>query len=288
MASRFRWKSLRDICFCLIACLSVLAVSVAAEAQPADPSPADSKATEAAGAKVEARGLRVVGEGYGGEGGVRPFNWSPGVNIALLVTVPDGGLIEFDHGESEVTKLVDEKGTNLLVRGEFSMPGFSGMDEVSADGMAMIIEVSAGGIPAKGASAIHAAGTLALRQGSEQKTYKAENVAVKADQTIDAGPVAYTIKSVGKPDWGDKPLRITLETKQSVDAIAGIRFLDAAGAEIESSRAGSMTMSAFDEVQVTEEYDLAREVDQVTVEITYWMDLKTVKVPFDVTVRVGL
>jgi len=240
------------------------------------------------GLKVEARGLRVVGEGYGEENGLRPFNWFPGVTVALLVTSPAGGLIEFDSRASEVTKLVDNKGTDLMVRGEFSMPGFTGSEDVSDDGKAMMIDVGGGGVPAKGADSIQVTGTLAIRRATQQKVHKADNVAVKADQKIEAGPVAFTISSVGKPDWGDNPLRITLEAKQHVDTIAEIRFLDAGGAVIESHRTGSMTMSMGDDVQVTLEFDLAKAVESFSVEVVYWTDLQTAKVPFDVTVRVGL
>lgn len=246
-------------------------------------------ADETAAVSVEVRGVRVVGPGYGSEGEeLRPFNWSKGVTLALLVSVPEGGIIEFDDEACEVTKLVDDKGTDLFVPATFSSPGFSSFDSVSADGKAVLVELNGGGIPAKGAKSITAKGTMAIRAGKSQKSYKAENVPVKMDAKVEAGDIPMVITTVGKPDWGDNPLRISLQATQDVSNIARIRFLDADGTEIESSQSGRMSMSSFDSVQVTTDYDLAKKVETVTVEVTYWTDLRTLKIPFDLTVPAGL
>ncbi|MCB9850574.1 MAG: hypothetical protein H6817_07700 [Phycisphaerales bacterium] len=246
-------------------------------------------AADESNAKVEACGLRVVGKGYGSDNdALRAFNWYDGVSVALLVTAPDGGLIEFDRDASEVKALTDDKGTNLLVQSGYSFPGFTGSNEVSPDGKALLVEVNGGGVPAKGATSIKAKGTIAISGGSKQQAFKSEKVAVKEDATIKAGEVSFKITGVGEPDWGDMPQRIDIETTDKTDAIAGIKFLDAAGAEIESSRSSSMTMQMGDTRQVTYSYNLSKKVEEVTVEITYWTDLRKLVVPFDVTVQVGL
>lgn len=238
--------------------------------------------------KVQVRGLRIVGEGYGGEQGLQPFSSAPGVSLALLVTTSDGGLIEVDNDASKVEQLVDDKGTNLLTEPKYSMAGFSHMADVSPDGKAIMTEISGGTPPAKGASSVRAVGAIAIRTAREKKSHKAENVAVKLDEKVAAGPITFAIKSIGRPDWGDKPLRISLEANQDLGSVAGVRFLDAAGKEIEADQAGSMRMAFGDSIQETRDFDLAQKVDQVTVEVTCWTDMKTVTVPFDVTVKPGL
>ncbi|HRX86935.1 MAG TPA: DUF1573 domain-containing protein, partial [Phycisphaerae bacterium] len=182
-------------------------------------------AARAADANVQVApcGLRVVGEGYGGDNGLRPFNWAPGVTVALMVTAPDGGLIELDDDACKMEKLVDDKGTNLLVDPQYSRAGISGMADVSDDGKALLAEINGGGVPVKGASSIHAVGAIAVRCAKEKKSHKAENVAVKADEKAAAGPVTFTLKEVGKPDWGDKPLRILALRSTCACTVPGIQ-----------------------------------------------------------------
>ena len=49
------------------------------------------------------------------------------------------------------------------------------------------------------------------------------------------------------------------------------------------SGADSIRMGVFGKIAVEVCYKLAQKSDRLTIEIEYWMDMKTVSVPFDLT-----
>jgi hypothetical protein len=105
---------------------------------------------------------------------------------------------------------------------------------------------------------------------------------------IDAGPIPLTIKRAAKPDWGDEPLQIALGATEDLTAVAAINFYDTADRPIEATEAGSMSMNLGEQIQIEQYYNLTRKVDQLTIEVIYWSDLKTIEVPFEVEVGLGL
>jgi hypothetical protein len=243
---------------------------------------------DAAGAGIKACGLRIVAPPYQGEDELRAFNQFAGTSLALLLHRPAGGLIAFDEDASKLAVFADDKGQSLLTKGTFMSPGFSTWPKFSQDGKAALIEINGGAVPGDGAREVKAKGTMVFTAASEKKTFTQTGVQLKAGVMIEAGPIPFKITKTGKPDWGDEPLQITLEAKQDTDRVASVRFLDGGGNEIESSGAGSSSMRFGDSVTIETSYNLGKRVDAVTVEITYWMDMKAIEVPFDVTVTVSL
>src|SRR5690242_5396967 len=81
---------------------------------------------------VEAIGLRVVAPLPNSikEENLRAFNWSPGTTVVLLINAPSGGLVQFDHKSSALTKFIDGKGSDLLAapktEGDTKKQGFFG------------------------------------------------------------------------------------------------------------------------------------------------------------------
>lgn len=237
---------------------------------------------------VEACGLRIVGQGYGEGPDMRPFNWTPGVSMVLRIVNPSGGLIGFDSDASKIESFVDDKGTDLLKSDETYMPvGFSSSDDLSEDGKAALIEVDGGTPPAHGTREIHLKGVAVFVVATEKKTFTQKDVKLAADTEIKAGEISFVISKVGKPDWGDEPLEVTLKASTDLTSVAGVRFLDADGKEIESSVSSEMSMSFNESVTVERGYKLARKVDTATIEVTCWMNLEKVNVPVDVTTGVG-
>ena len=247
------------------------------------------RAAEPEGVKIEVRGVRVVGEGYAeGMGGVRAFNWSKGTSVGVLVVFPEGGLISFNRDASSLDKMADDKGTDLKVRDRFGESGFGMMPGISEDGKACMVEIDGKGVPATGAQEIAASGTLVFTCGSKKETFKQENVLLKVGTKVRAGRIPFEISKVGDPDWGEAPLQITLKTDKDCSAISEIKFLDAAGKEIRSSDAGTMSMSGMGMTQVEKSFNLSEKVETVTVAVTYWMDMAEKKVPFSVKAGLGL
>jgi hypothetical protein len=112
-------------------------------------------------------------------------------------------------------------------------------------------------------------------------------VALTKGTIITLGSLSLTLSEVDPSDDG---VKLGLEGRGSLVALAAIRFLGADGKEIESSKSGSSTShSSFakDDI-VTIFYRLKGKPTQVTVSADLWMDLHRVSIPFDITVGVGL
>lgn len=248
-----------------------------------------------AGITVTAQGLRIIKAPPGGNDKLRAFNWSPGTSVALLVTAPAGGLVSFDREASKVTAFTDDKGTDLTkseAKQKFmwDKTGFEMMPSFSDDGKQCATEVRAPGVPAAGATLLNVAGEIALQVATQKKDFAAENVALKPDTKIAAGPIPFTITKTGKPEWGgdDAAFAVTLEAKQDLHNVAEVQFFDAAGKKIEAKRGSSSRMGFMNNVTVTWEYNLKAKAETAKIVITYWMDMRQVSVPFALRLGVGL
>ncbi|GJM23695.1 MAG: hypothetical protein DHS20C16_01100 [Phycisphaerae bacterium] len=239
---------------------------------------------------VSPYGLRVVAKPVGGDNDMmRAFNSFEGTSIAMLVQQPAGGLISFDSDASKIESFTDDKGKDLLKSSsDFGMPALPMSPDISDGGKEVIIEVNGGQTPTKGATSLKVKGKLVFKAATQKKSYTHKNLEIKADATIEAGPIPLTIGSAGKPEWGEEPLEIVLKAKKRLDEVASIKFLDADGKEIESNESGSMTMAFGEDVSVERSYALGKKVDKVTVEISYWTDMKALEIPVDLTVSLGL
>ena len=252
-------------------------------------------AGEAPGVTVEAQGLRIVKPPAGGNDRLRAFNWFPGISVSLLVTAPQGGLLEIDRKASQVTAFTDDKGKDLTKpedekqrfhrKVEFSMS-----PNISEDGKLCVTEVSAPAVPTKGATLLTVTGKLTLVTATRKEDFTAQSVALKAGSQIEAGAIPFTVKEVGKPKWGgDKDSwSVTLEAKQDLASIAGIKFFDTAGKEVEAKRSSSSSMRFGTNVTITQSYRLKSKLDTAKVVVSYWMDMKKVTVPVDLKVGLGM
>jgi len=253
--------------------------------------------------KVEVRGIRIVGDAYGdARHRLSAYNWNKGTNVALFITKPDGGIIEFTRANSRLTKFTDDKGTNLAAVTEGSWGDdqpFGPFQQVSSDGKARIVEIQGAGAPTKGAAVVSASGMISLRCGSKKVTAKQENVALTPGTKIIAGAITFEVSKTGKPEmfaFGGMPgaakagdrWSVTLHANADCSNIAEIKFLDAASREMEVRDGGSSSTSFGNAVAAEKTFILPKKVDFATIVITYWTDMKEVKVPFDIKATLGL
>jgi hypothetical protein len=233
---------------------------------------------------------------------LRAFNFDEGTTLALLVTVPEGGLVSVNT-EKMRSRLTDDKGTDLTAaRAAFGMH-LQMPPQISPEGKACLIEVSGQRAPAKGAAALTAAGTIYLQCGSRQESARQANVPLKPGTKIAAGPIPFEISKVGKPEFsfefpgmsnqrGPTPpaekFEVTLLAHQDCSKIASIAFLDAAGKDLGAKPGSSSSMGMGGMMTVEKSFILAKKVDTATILVTYWADLKEVAVPFDVKATLGL
>jgi hypothetical protein len=244
------------------------------------------RAQEDAGPTVEVRGIRLVGEAYGDEWrGLRAFNWSPGTSLALLVQLPDGGIIDLDEENSEIEKMVDDKGTDLLEGGRFGNTGFS-FSNVAEDSSAVMTTLKGPQVPAEGAVSITASGTLVLQTASKQNTERSEDMALEKGAKPEPGPYKWEVVEV-KPADGQDGFMFTLRTNQDLGAVKEIVFEDPDGNKLEVQSRGMWSMQGT-ERRVDSHYYVKEKPEKFRMKVTFWVDMKATKVPFDVTTGLGL
>ncbi|MFH1039464.1 MAG: hypothetical protein V1789_12440 [PVC group bacterium] len=244
--------------------------------------------------RVEVRGLRIAGKGYGDDQMMRPFNWSYGTVLALLLISDEGGVIAFDEDKSVVLKCRDDRGTNLLEEvkeeGFAQKAGFGGFPDISPDGKACLLELRLQRNAAPGATVIEAAGILVVTFATEKETHR-QTVALKNGEIVSAGPITFQITKIGKPEYSTNEgdgLSFALEAKQDLGSVAEITFFDSEGQEIESSSQGQSRWGIMGGITEQWAYNLKRKVENVTIAVTRWTDMAETRIPFSVKVTLGL
>jgi hypothetical protein len=249
--------------------------------------------------KVEASALRVVAPYTNADEALNAFgSRTPGTTVTLLISSPSDRIVHFEHAASAVTKFTDDKGNDLLARaagpvppnGEKIVPqGFSLFPLLSKDGKACALEVSAPLLPAKGSAAVKLAGTLTMLCASATKEIIQKDVAVKNGSKIETPTMKLTFEHIGKPDVGDEPLSITLRSHNNLDDVADVQFYKADGTLIRSRSIGGISkMAVLGELTVEWCFNLAENVDAVTLKLNMWSDVQKKKVDFDLTIGPGL
>jgi hypothetical protein len=267
---------MRLFVFCLL--LLPLRLAMAADAQEND-------------LKAEVSGLRIVAPSAHGNA-LRAFNWQSGTTLALLITSERGGFVHFDQKNSTISRLTDDKGTDLMTKFEgepwFGTPGFALLGNISKDGKASAVEINAPNFPAKGAAHLKLDGVVTMLCATATKEYEQKLIALKNGTALKADKLELTIEDVGTPEWGDEPLGLTMRSSTELDEIAEIKFFTADGKEIPSRRTGTSKMGILGAMSVAWDYRLAQKVDVATVKIYVWSDLQKKRVPFSMSVDVGL
>ena len=243
--------------------------------------------------RTEVRGLRVVGEVYDQDQSLRPFSWSSGTTVVLLVLAGTENIIAFDDDKSEIKLARDDKGTDLLKssgRGMNSRADFGSFPNISSDRKACMIDLEFPNNPAPGAVKLECAGTIVFSCASEKESFEKKDVALKEKTKITAGPLSLVISEVGAPEYqaDEYPLSVTFQASKRFDTLEKVTFYDEAGQEIETSSGGSMESSFMGSLTASETYNLTEKVDKATIVFTFWKDWKEVRVPFSVTTTIGL
>ena len=241
---------------------------------------------------IKASGLRII-HGVAGDDDNKlvPFNtFNKGTGLALLVGSPSS-IIMVDTDASKIDSFTDDKGTDLLtkVKGSFQQPGFGSFPEISEDGKMALVEIAGDGVPVAGANAIKAEGTLVVQTASEKEAVKSEPFELKKGSKLKVGDIDLKVTGSRKPSFGDNALEVNFETSNKlVTMLAGVKFLDAAGKELESEGAGSSRMGFGKKFTYGRSFSLKKAVKgEVILEFEVWTDLAETKIPFSITAGVG-
>ena len=260
--------------------LAVLLVASVAVAQDADKKTA-----------VTVLALKVGRKNPADKDGKLSF-YQEGVSLTLAVYRPDRFLIGVDEKKTTLALFTDDRKTDLLKKtgGWGGMSGISSFPKFSKDGHLCVFDINATRPPAKGARTLRVKAIVVLKYGEGEKTAVQKNLKLKKGSVLTVGPVPWTIKKVGKPEWGsaDAKLAVSVEGSVNHDAIKKLVFLDSDGKEVEH-RIGSTSSSGFGgRMTYGVEYHLSRKVDTVTVKVISFKKSGSIRVPVDLEVGVGL
>ncbi|MFW6336698.1 MAG: hypothetical protein ACOC3G_06190, partial [Phycisphaeraceae bacterium] len=238
----------------------------------------------------EARGLRIVHEGYGDNmSGVRPFNWSPGTTLAVLLHRPAGNLVEVDLDASSVESFTDDRNTNLLKKNERSWgrTGFGPFARLSEDGKAAMVEIAGDSLPAANATTLTAKGTITLVTARGQETVKAGDVKFAKDESFQIGDVSFTVESAKASEWQDDVYEVTFRSTDNLDDIAGLKF-EADGKTIDARRGATSRSGMGENITTRWTYSFKEKLDAASVAADVWVELESHDVPFELEVGLGL
>lgn len=245
--------------------------------------------------KVEAAAIVVARDVGLGDNEVGPFNQNePGTKVALLVSSSGPGILGVEDKKSKVASVKDDKGSDLLAakpkkEGGFSRTGIWPFPKIAKDGKSCVLEVHTHGLPAKGARSILVEGTLTLLTAQGQETVKQADVALRAGSKIKAGELELAVDKVGPDGFNEQfPYQVSISGGKGGRSLAKLRFLDAAGKEVESRTGSVSRMSGFGGESWTWTYNLKSELKACAVEVSLWKRLSEVAVPFKLEVSLGL
>lgn len=245
-------------------------------------------------AKVEAVALLISRDLGWGENEIGPFNQhEPGTKVAILVSTNGGGILELDRKKSKLVSMKDDKGSDLLAAkpkkdSVFSRAGLSSFPKIAQDGKSCVVEAQASGVPAKGARSILLEGSVSLLSAQGQETVKPGEVELRKGAQIKAGALDLVVQKAAKDGFDERfPFQVSLSGGKGGRTLAKVRFLDAAGKEIESRAGGTSRMSGFGEESWTWDFHLKSEVKACAIEVTLWKGLADVTLPFQLEVSLG-
>ena len=238
---------------------------------------------------LKVKGMQIVADGYGGEEDLRPFAKSKGISLVCFLFMPEKSIIQFDTDTSTIDKFQDNMGTDLPLGDDFTMKsGFGMFHEISKDKKGLQFEINSQHLPKKEATSIVASGVLAIKTASVSETVKHNNVVLKPGTKFKVPGITFTISEAGKPEWGNRPMEVELNSYQDLTGVKSIQFFDSDGTEIESGLAMWGKEEMNKKIIYVAQYALSKYVDHATIVVTYWTDVKEHKLPFSINSSVGL
>lgn len=231
---------------------------------------------------AEFSGIQIIAQSYGdGNDALRPFQaFDDGIKVAILVKSESGGITALDLEKgSTVESFTDDKGTKLLKASTFKN-GFGSFPKISEDGKAAMVTVEGTERPAAGASTITVKGKVGVTMATKKETVKGGKVAAKAK--LVCGTLNLTVQELEKSGSG---VSVELQAPESLDQIAEIRWLDAAGKALEADRNGSSRMGFGNKMTYSQSWSVKG--TPATIEFVRWTDMKAVSVPFSFEIGFG-
>ncbi|MGD0383120.1 MAG: hypothetical protein ABSA77_06325, partial [Thermoguttaceae bacterium] len=228
----------------------------------------------------------------------------PGTSLAFWIADPENRLVAFNQKESKIESFVDDKGTDLseLMPGPFVWSRFGEFrgNRVSPGGYQ--VEVGGDSFPAPGATKISLKATLVFRRASNEKTIEEKDVPVKSGRKVKAGSLQLSIEAMSEEklkeneprnrgfrgnDLPETKMGISLAASEPLESIKSVLFFNPKGDEIKITTSGQSENSALLWKTYARDFWLAEKHDAVTVKITYYENVETLKMPLSVDTGLG-
>ena len=206
----------------------------------------------------------------------KPFHSDNGTRIVLWIKMPaNQGLIEIDEDTSLLQHFGDDKGTDLGGK-------FGSFPEEFKDGTGGVIEIASSGVPAAGAVALVAEGSVSLTVATGTRKTRVAKVRLQNDQKFSFDKAPITIAEV-QTDGDSQTFTLKL-ARQVMTGIKNVAFFDERGQPLESRRTSSGYMN--DDAEMGFAVKTAAKI--LTIEFEAWQGQRTIKVPFKVKAGLGL
>jgi hypothetical protein len=261
------------------------------------------KSGEAGELKAEIISLRIDKTAPGQNTG--RMGAHPGTSLAFWILDPDSRLVAFMQKESKIESFEDDKGTDLteLMPGHFTWSRFGVIrgNRVSPGGYQ--VEVGGDSFPAPGATKISLKATLVFRRASSEKTIEEKNLPVASGKNITAGSLQLSVKALseeksrenessyrssrGSYEPPETKMGISITSRAPLENIKDVRFFNPKGDEIKITMTGQSEEGAVLWKTYAKNYWLAEKHDEVTVKITYYENVETVKLPLKLETGLG-
>ena len=238
------------------------------------------------GVQIGSRAYAEPGDKFGG--GLRPFNWSLGSRIAVLVENADGGIVKTEMDDMEVETFTDDSGKSLLDKKGFRGKKFQiNFPEVSQDGKAMIFTLETKETPTAGSKGLPLKATVPVTIAKGVQSVESKPLTPTKGEKFEIDGLAFELSEAKKPDWGDAEIMIELKIEQSLEDVKTINFRNANGDLIKTSSAGSSRSGFLNKVTETLSFNFEKKPDTFVVELERYKDLEVINVQVDTTVRLG-
>lgn len=210
-----------------------------------------------------------------------------GVEVHLRIQNPQLVFLRLSEkdGEPESTlRLLTPEGKEL--EGE---PGrmLSFGTEVSSDGHRVIFPISVASVPPAQVNQLKVKGTIVLVTASDPATADSA-LTIAQDSESKLGNVPIKLTAIEENPYGDTGLLITIESKQPMDSVSEVTFLDESGELIESSSGGSGSFGFGGNMTYSRGYHLKAKPKKVTLRAKYFKATQPLKVEIDLPVSLGL
>ncbi len=214
----------------------------------------------------------------------RPFRDRSTTQIRAVLHLPGKSMVGIDVGESTITSIADDQGTDLLAADRNGATPLIAKDaQISMGGRLCGVAFSTAKTPAAGATRVRVKGTLVVLVGKGEKRFERDNVALRLGLELPAG----TLKFTGTGSFSGT---LTYTGKQPVKDLT---LFNEAGKEITLPQTAHLKGVPLGGKGKSEQhfrghFPLPSGLSRANVRVTYFEAVEKVTVPIDLEIGVGL